>query len=94
MVGWTEAQPYVNLYMATCASYRNQPQLQQALETVVTRLNTKNSAEVMSGAQAGNIDDMMDMVLRCATRTLYYGSILRKAGAAQAVAPPKTTTRR
>ncbi|EKM60149.1 uncharacterized protein PHACADRAFT_192548 [Phanerochaete carnosa HHB-10118-sp] len=67
MVGWTEALPYAKLYMATCASYWDQPQLQRVLETVITHLNTKSSVEVLSGAQTRNIDDMMDMVLRSCT---------------------------
>ena len=68
VVEWTEALPYVQLYLSTCASYQDQPQVQEVLQTVVTRLNTKNSVQVLAGAQAGNVDDMMDMILRCAAR--------------------------
>ena len=61
---------YINLYVSTCASHRNQSvAIQQVVDTRITALESKSLGQVMAGVEAGNVDDIIDMVLRCATHS-------------------------
>lgn len=64
-IGWPQAVSYLNVYMSTCLSHRQQPSdLRQAALSHTEKLNAKNAVQVMLGAEAGNVDDIIDMILR------------------------------
>lgn len=64
-IGWPAALPYVETYLSTCRSIRDAPPIQQVLETVVARLNSKNTMQVVLEAEAGSSEATLDMILRC-----------------------------
>lgn len=61
---WPDALPYVEVYMATCRSIRDRQHFRQILETVVVRLNAKNTMQVVLDAEAGSNEAALDMVIR------------------------------
>ena len=57
--------PYFQFYQTACISHREQPtDFGGALLAQTEKLNARNALEVMVGVEAGNADDIIEMVIR------------------------------
>lgn len=67
MIRSSETLQYTELFINTCCSYQERPDVEGLIETLTVRVNTRHAAELWKGFRRGNVPDMLELALRYAS---------------------------